>query len=88
MCSPASVGQAEDMVLVIGEAGVDRIPLDPRLELFGAVRIGLRLEHMAARVQPPEIGQRAIRHPPVQQRRAQFIEFERQDRTVGHGTGD
>ena len=76
-----TITQVKDFVLVVGQARVNRDPLDPGLEirrfLFGLGEIDLRLP-----VKPLEVGELSLVDPALHELRRKLIEFEQKDRRL------
>ena len=79
MPRPRAVGQVEDLVLVVGEAGVDRVPLDPGLQHRTVVDVRPGREDVALRAQRREVRQPPLGDPAIDQRRTKLVELEQDD---------
>jgi hypothetical protein len=64
-----------DLVLLVGDPGVNRHPLDPGLEIGGG-RVGLGREDLRLVVKALEIGELARRDELLHQYRRQLVELE------------
>jgi hypothetical protein len=63
-------------MLVIRQTGMDRVPLNPRFEVVGFRYISYAGKHLAGFVQRRKGWKLALIHPPLQERRANLVEFQ------------
>src|SRR5271165_4732218 len=74
-----AVGQIEDFVLIIGQSGMDRVPLDPRFEIIGIGYIGYTGKYLRRLIESRKIGKLSLIYPPLQQRRTNLVEFQQKN---------
>ena len=79
MAGARSVGQVEYAVLLKGQTGVDRVPLDPRLQVHRIEVISLSDEDLRTVMEALEVRQVPAGHPCVKQARSKLVEFDQND---------
>jgi hypothetical protein len=63
-------------MLVIGQSGMDRVPLNPWFKAVGFRYISYAGKHLGRIVEGRKIGKLSLFHPPLQERRANLVEFQ------------
>jgi len=66
-------------MFIIGQPGMDRVPLDPRFKIVGIGDIGDTGENLRRILESRKIRKLALCHPPLQQRRADFVKFQQKN---------
>jgi len=66
-------------MFVIGQSGMDRIPLDPRFEIIGIGDIGNAGENLRTIVESRKVRKMALLHPSLEERRANLVKFQQKN---------
>ena len=78
------IRQMKDFMLIVRQARVNRVPLDPRLEAIGIEYVGNCGEYLRRIIELGEIGELAFAHPFIEEWRANFVKF--QEEYLAHRT--